>query len=122
MSPSEWKYVATSGLEQFGTTRWNVVLLAGEETSPRATEALEQLCRIYWYPLYAYLRRMSYGPQDAQRLTEGFFARLLGKNAGATADRRSTRFRSFLLASLNYFLAYERDRPDETEHAGGEGP
>src|SRR5204862_2795672 len=95
MSPSEWKYVATSGLEQFGTTRWNVVLLAGVETPARATEALEQLCRIYWYPLYAYLRRMSYGPQDAQRLTEGFFARLLGKSTSATADRRGSRFRSF---------------------------
>src|SRR6266568_706187 len=122
MSPSEWKYVATPGVEQFCTTRWNVVLLAGEEVSPRAGEALEQLCRTYWYPLYAYLRRLGYGPQDAQNLTEGFCARLLGKNVGATADRRNGKFRSFLLPSLNHFLAYEKDRANEVNHTGGQVP
>jgi len=122
MSPSEWKYDATPGIEQFCTTRWNVVLLAGEEVSPRAGEALEQLCRTYWYPLYAYLRRLGYGPQDAQHLTEGFCARLVGKNVGATADRRNGKFRSFLLPSLNHFLAYERDRANEVNHAGGQVP
>jgi len=120
MSPSEWKYVATPGLEQFSTTRWNVVLLAGEEASPRADEALEQLCRTYWFPLYAYLRRLSYGPQDAQNLTEAFFGRLLGKNAGATTDRRKGKFRTFLLGSLNHFLAYERDRGNDATHPGGQ--
>jgi RNA polymerase sigma-70 factor (ECF subfamily) len=118
MSPSEWKYEATPGLEQFCTTRWNVVLLAGKETSPRAAEALEQLCRTYWFPLYAYLRRLSYGPHDAQQFTERFFARLLEKAPGAPADRRSVGFRPYLLASLNYFLAYERDRANEMERAG----
>ena len=118
MSPSEWKYEATPGLEQFCTTRWNVVLLAGEETSARAAEALEQLCLTFWYPPYAYLRRLSYGPHDAQQITERFFARLLEKGPGAPSDRRNVRFRSHLLASLNYFLAYERDRANETEHAG----
>jgi RNA polymerase sigma-70 factor (ECF subfamily) len=122
MSPPEWKYYPTVGLEQFSTTRWNVVLLAGSEASPRAAEALEQLCRTHWYPLYAYLRHLSYGPQDAQRLTEGFFARLLGKNPGALADRGKGRFRSFLLASLNHFLAYERDGAIEANHAGGSPP
>jgi RNA polymerase sigma-70 factor (ECF subfamily) len=122
MSPSEWKYVATPGVEQFGTTRWNVVLLAGTEESPRAAQALEQLCRIYWYPLYAYLRRLSYGPQDAHNLTEGFIARLLGKSAGATRDGQQGKFRSFALASLNHFLAYERDRASEADLAGGQVP
>jgi len=98
------------------------VLLEGEAASPRAIGALEQLCRTYWYPLYAYLRRLSYGPQDAQNLTEGFFARLLGEKVGATADRRNGKFRSFLLASLNHFLAYERDRANEVNHAGGQVP
>jgi RNA polymerase sigma-70 factor (ECF subfamily) len=118
MSPAEWKYVPTPALEQFSTTRWNVVLLAGGEASPRAAEALEQLCRTYWYPLYAYLRRLSYGPQDAQRLTEAFFARLLRGNAGATADGKQGKLRAFLLASLNHFLAHERDRANELENAG----
>ena len=122
MSPSEWKYDATPGIEQFCTTLWNVVLLEGEAGSPRAAEALEQLCRTYWYPLYAYLRRLSYGPQDAQNLTEDFFARLRGKNVGATADRRNGKFRSFLLASLNHFLAYEKDRVNEARHAGSPMP
>jgi RNA polymerase sigma-70 factor (ECF subfamily) len=122
MLPSEWKYDATPGIEQFSTTLWNVVLLAGEEASPRAAEALEQLCRTYGYPLYAYLRRLSYGPQDAQNLTEGFFARLLGNNVGATADRRKGKFRPFLLASLNHFLAYEKDRAHEAKHTGSQVP
>ena len=95
MSPSEWKYDATPGIEQFCTTLWNVVLLEGEAGSPRAAEALEQLCRTYWYPLYAYLRRLSYGPQDAQNLTEGFFARLRGQNVGATADPRNGKLEVF---------------------------
>ena len=122
MSPAEWKYVATPGVEQFGTTRWNVVLLAGEEASPRAAVALEQLCRTYWYPLYAYLRRLSYGPQDAHNLTEGFFARLLGKNPGAAVDGRKGKFRSFVLASLHHFLAYERDRANDAKHTGNQVP
>ena len=113
MSPPEWKYVATSGLEQFGTTRWNVVLLDGAEASPRAAQALEQLCRTYWYPLYAYLRRLSYSPQDAHHLTERFIARLLGKSVGTTLDGRKGKFRLFALASLNHFLAYERDREND---------
>src|SRR2546425_220697 len=122
MSPSEWKYDATPGIEQFCTTLWNVVLLEGEAGSPRAAEAFEQLCRTYWYPLYAYLRRLSYGPQDAQNLTEGFFARLLGKSVGAAADGRKGKFRSFVLASLNHFLAYERDWANDAKHTGGQGP
>ena len=122
MSPTELKYVATSGLEQFGTTRWNVVLLEGAEASPRAAQALEQLCRTYWYPLYAYLRRLSYGSQDAHKLTERFIARLLGKSVGATLDGRKGKFRLFALASLNHFLAYERDQANEVEQAGGQVP
>ena len=122
MSPTELKYVATSGLEQFGTTRWNVVLLEGAEASPRAAQALEQLCRTYWYPLYAYLRRLSYSPQDAHNLTERFIARLLGKSVGASLDGRKGKFRVFALASLNHFLAYERDRENDANHAGGQVP
>ena len=60
----------------FATTHWSVVLAAGGETTPQATDALEKLCRAYWYPLYAYVRRRGYGPDDAQDLTQSFFARL----------------------------------------------
>jgi RNA polymerase sigma-70 factor (ECF subfamily) len=120
MLPTEWKYVATPGVEQFSTTCWNVVLLAGAEASPRSVQALEQLCRTYWFPLYAYLRRLSYGPQDAQDLAETFFGRLLGKNEATTTDRRKDKFRIFLLDSLNHFLAYERDRTDDAKHNGSQ--
>ncbi len=119
MSPTEWKYDATPGLELFSTSRWNVVLLDGAEASPRAAEALTQLCRIYGFPLYAYLRRLSYSPQDAHALAEAFFARLLAKSVGAARDGGKNKFRSFVLASLHQFLAYERDAAKE---AGGQVP
>ena len=71
----------------FATTHWSVVLAAGNSTSPHAAEALEQLCRTYWYPLYAYVRRSGQGPQDAEDLTQGFFARLLEKKGFQRAQR-----------------------------------
>src|SRR5213593_697918 len=107
--------------DQFCTTHWSVVLVAGDPASPRVTEALEKLCRTYWYPLYAYTRRLSYSPPDAQDLTQGFFARLLEKNFLESVDRRKGKFRSFLLASLNHFLANERDR-DKVPKRGGKLP
>ena len=108
--------------DQFCTTHWSVIVLAGEQESPRATEALEVLCRTYWYPLYAYLRRQSYSPADAQDLTQGFFARLLEKSFLDKVDRRKGKFRSFLLASLNHFLANERDRARAAKRGGGPIP
>jgi RNA polymerase sigma-70 factor (ECF subfamily) len=83
---------------------------------------LDKLCRAYWYPLYAYVRRLSYSPHDAQDLTQGFFARLLEKNFLESVDRRKGRFRSFLLASLNHFLANERDRDNSLKRGGGQLP
>src|SRR5437867_5362100 len=64
----------------FATTHWSVVLSAGRETTPQATDALEKLCHAYWYPLYAYVRRRGYGPDDAQDLTQSFFPRLLERD------------------------------------------
>ncbi len=64
----------------FATTHWSVVLAAGQQDTPQATVALETLCRTYWYPLYVYIRRRGYGPEDAQDLTQEFFARLLKQN------------------------------------------
>ena len=84
----------------FATTHWSVVLAAGQDESPQAAEALEKLCRTYWYPLYAYVRRHGYGPEDAQDLTQEFFARLLAKDYLARADPQKGKFRSFLLTGL----------------------
>src|SRR5437868_2500654 len=103
----------------FTTTHWSVVIAAGESGSPRAEAALEKLCRTYWYPLYAYVRRQGHGPHDAQDLTQGFFARLLEKNYLGVVEREKGKFRSFLLAALNHFLANERDRMNAAKRGGG---
>jgi len=105
---------------QFATTRWSVVLAAGQDDSALALAALETLRRAYWYPLYAYVRRRSYGEHDAQDLTQGFFAHLLQREAfGAVVPGRG-RFRSFLLASLNHFLADQHDRQQAQKRGGGQ--
>src|SRR3989442_14894059 len=91
----------------FTTTRWSVVLAAGTKSSSPANAALEQLCRTYWPPLYAYVRRRGYNVHDAQDLTQGFFAVMLEKNYMGLASREKGRFRSFLLTALNHFLGDE---------------
>ncbi len=95
------------------------MLAAGGRSVPLAEEALEKLCRTYWYPLYAYLRRRRYGEHDAQDLTQGFFAHLLGRQSIQGVERAKGKFRSFLLASLNYYLADERDRAKAQKRGGG---
>jgi RNA polymerase sigma-70 factor (ECF subfamily) len=102
----------------FVTTRWSVVLSAGNQASPGSTNALESLCRVYWFPLYAYVRRCGYSPGDAQDLTQAFFARLLEKNWLADARRERGRFRSFLLASMKHFLANEWDKAQAQKRGG----
>lgn len=104
---------------QFATTHWSVVLAAGDRHSPQEAEALERLCRAYWYPLYAYTRRYGFGPEDAQDLTQEFLLHLLERGSVATVAREKGRFRSFLLAALKYFLANERDRA-RTQKRGGD--
>src|SRR5436309_12649851 len=94
----------------FPTTHWSIVLAAGEAPATIAREALQKLCRTYWYPLYAYVRRQGRSPEDAQDLTQEFFARILEKNSLSRADRQRGRFRTFLLTSFQNFLAHERER------------
>jgi RNA polymerase sigma-70 factor (ECF subfamily) len=106
--------------EWFTTTHWSVVLRAGESGSPLATEALEKLCRTYWLPLYSYIRRQGHSSHDAQDLTQEFFARLLARNYLASVQREEGKFRSFLLASLNHFLADQRDRATAAKRGGGQ--
>lgn len=103
----------------FATTRWSLVVAAGERNTPESGEALEQLCSDYWYPLYAYIRRRGYSPQDAQDLTQEFFARLLSKNRLGAADQHKGRFRSFLLSAMNHFLADEWDKAHTQKRGGG---
>jgi RNA polymerase sigma factor (sigma-70 family) len=103
----------------FATTHWSVVLAAGNTSSPEAQSALERLCRTYWYPLYAHVRRRGYSPEDAQDLTQEFFARLLAKHWLSTADRNRGRFRTFLLAAFSHFLANEWHRAQCEKRGGG---
>jgi len=95
------------------------VLAAGDAQSPQATAALELLCGTYWYPLYAYLRRRGYGHEDAQDLTQGYLLQLLERQSFARLDRSKGRFRSFLLAGMNYFLADQHDRASAQKRGGG---
>jgi len=103
----------------FTRTHWSLVLLAGRASSPPAQAALEQLCRTYWSPLYAFVRRQGHTPADAQDLTQDFFARLLAKNYLAGVHPQKGKFRSFLLASLKHFLANEWDRVKAEKRGGG---
>jgi RNA polymerase sigma-70 factor (ECF subfamily) len=87
-----------------------------------AEQALETLCQLYWYPLYAYLRRRGYSPEDAQDLTQEFFQRLLASDWIARADRSKGRFRTFLLSGLQNFLANEWQKANRLKRGGGRSP
>ena len=93
----------------FTTTHWSVVLEARGE-SPAAEAALEKLCRTYWWPLYGFVRREGYKPEESQDLTQAFFARLLERRDFETVRRERGRLRSYLLASIKNFLSKARDR------------
>lgn len=114
-SPAE----TTNSPEWFKTTRWTIVLNASRSESPGTETALAELCRAYWLPLYTFVRRSGYKPEDAQDLTQGFFARLLEKEFLKNADPEKGRFRSFLLVALKRFLANERDRANCIKRGGG---
>ena len=103
---------------QFATTRWSQVLAAGQAHTGDSREALARLCESYWYPLYAYVRRWGYDADQAQDLTQAFFATLLEKHYLRAADPARGRFRSFLLASLKHFLSNERDRAGAAKRGG----
>jgi len=108
---------AQSGV--FATTHWSVVLTANQSESPHAAEALEKLCRTYWYPVYVYVRRRGYSVEDAQDLTQEFFAQLLAKRYLDSVDRQKGRFRSFLLAAITHFLANEWHKSQRLKRGGG---
>jgi RNA polymerase sigma-70 factor (ECF subfamily) len=103
---------------RFASTRWSLVVAAAQRESPEGEAALATLCRLYWYPLYAYARRRLPQAQDAQDLTQEFFARLLDKNYLRQADRQRGRFRAFLLAAFRHFLANEQERSHALKRGG----
>ncbi|MFP6665730.1 MAG: sigma factor [Pirellulales bacterium] len=106
----------------FATTRWSVVLVAGQTSSPDAEAALATLCETYWFPLYAYVRRRGHDVSQAQDLTQEFFARLLEKDYVAAADPERGRFRAFLLTAFKHFLSKERDKARAQKRGGGRAP
>jgi len=110
-----------AGANCFVTTHWSVVLSAQDKKSSKSDAALETLCRTYWFPLYAFVRRLGHAPHDAQDLTQEFFTRLLEKNYLKSAEREKGRFRTFLLVALKRFLANEWDRR-HTQKRGGFSP
>src|SRR5262245_47207076 len=104
---------------RFQDTHWSVVLTAQEGDSHRAGVALESLCRAYWYPLYAYVRRCGESPDDAKDFTQAFFARFLERGSLQAATPERGRFRWYLLASLKHFLANEWQRTRTEKRGGG---
>ena len=112
------KHAEHPGRAHFATTRWSMVVAAGARATPHSEEALARLCEAYWYPLYAYVRRWGCTSDEAQDLTQEFFARLMEKGYLRQADPHRGRFRSFLLAALKHFLADEWDKAHACKRGG----
>jgi len=108
-----------NGAAVFATTHWSLVLEAQGE-SPAAQDALEKLCRTYWRPVYAFLRRQGVGPEEAEDITQGFFAQLLERRKFSSLRKEKGRLRSFLLGALKYFLADERRRAMAVKRGKGQ--
>jgi RNA polymerase sigma-70 factor (ECF subfamily) len=104
----------------FVTTRWTIVLAAADRSTPEAERALEEICSIYWFPIYAYIRRRNHSPEDAEDLTQEFFRRLLEMHWIGDADRAKGRLRAFLITALKHFLAKEWRRASAEKRGGGQ--
>lgn len=117
--PDKFPQQAGPRADYFVTTRWTVVLSAGRKSSPQSDRALGELCQVYWYPLYAYVRGRGKSKEDAEDLVQAFFERFLEKNylEGLGAERG--KFRAFLLAALKHFLANEWDKAMRQKRGGG---
>ena len=129
MSPAPHEVTSTTGIgahaqqgaAAFTTTHWSVVLEAQGE-SPAAQEALEKLCRTYWRPIFAFLRRQGIPPEEAEDITQGFFAELLERRSLSAVRKEKGRLRSFLLGGLKYFLANEERRAMAVKRGKGQRP
>jgi RNA polymerase sigma factor (sigma-70 family) len=103
---------------RFRTTQWSLVLLSAQSQALGSKAALAELCRLYWFPLYAFVRRRGYSPADTQDLVQGFFLHLLEHKVLAEVDPRKGKFRSFLLASVKNYLSKEADRASCLKRGG----
>ena len=118
-SPTGFGVMPEKGAVAFTTTHWSVVLEAQGE-SPAAQDALEKLCRTYWRPIYSFLRRQGFGPEEAKDITQGFFAQLLERRSLNAVRQEKGRLRSYLLGALKYFLADEQRRAMAIKRGKGE--
>src|SRR6516164_949717 len=109
------------GAKQFQTTRWSVVLVSAQSRAPGYKDAFADLCKIYWYPLYGFIRHRGYSPEDAEDLVQGFFLYLVERKTLSRVDRSKGKFRSFLLTSLQNFLSDEAKRAHCLKRGGKEG-
>jgi len=112
-------WLAQGKAAAFSTTHWSVVLTAGQDDLAGAAAALEELCRKYWYPIYAFVRRRGAERTEAEDLTQGFFAHLLEMETLKKVDRRKGKFRTFLLSALTKYLSNEWDRRQTAKRGGG---
>ena len=117
MNPNETP-CAQSSRAWFATTRWSVVLAAKQKQDTRSAQALETLCRAYWVPLYAFVRRQGYNPDQAGDLTQGFFTTLLERNWLAGVTRQEGRFRNFLMVAMKHYISNERAKARAIKRGG----
>ncbi len=115
-------YGSGQNRKDFAVTRWSLVVAAADSRHPDHGAALAELCSAYWYPAYAFVRRSGFGADEAQDLTQGFFAHLLEKRTLKAAEQQRGRFRSFLLAALKFYLSHERERARARKRGGGKTP
>ena len=108
------------GTAGFHTTRWSVVISAGERSSPKNQEALAEVCTHYWYPIYAFARRSGYNAHDSQDLTQSFFQYLFEHSALNRATPARGRFRTFLLASFQNHISHSREKARAAKRGGGQ--
>ncbi|WP_182865594.1 RNA polymerase sigma factor [Rhodopirellula sp. JC639] len=120
MKSSDKSNLQRNNADQFATTQWSLVLAAGNRSHEESNRALEKLCRAYWPPLYAYVRRRVSDVHQAQDLTQAFFERLLEKEYLADADPERGRFRSFLITAFKRFLAKEHGKATAYKRGGGQ--
>jgi len=121
-SPSLESELKSCNTARFATTHWSVVLTARQSSSPAAQEALERLCRTYWPPLYAYVRRQGHDVEESKDLTQAFFARFIDRHYFGHASPKEGRFRSFLLTSLKHFLVNDWEHARAQQRGGGQIP
>jgi len=122
MSPSRTAEPQAVRRGRFATTQWSLVLAAAKRDSVEGEEALARLCALYWYPVFAFVRRQANSAEEAEDLTQGFFARLIEKGDIGDADRSRGTFRTFLLTACQHFVLNERDRMLALKRGGGHAP